>query len=661
MGPEYFERLDGYITSGRQFINDPTGEGSSKTFGELEQHRTMAVGKALLDENGNLALETAAANNAIGDALFNPTVLRNARPALTSNMLETIEFLKKPENATEANRILQGAEEPDNDASKSIVRRATGKGKTDDVGKNDVQDAVMATMLKSIDQGPVGSCFATAPSRRLRETDPLAAMSFYAQIAGTGKFKPPFGPEVQAVTNTQPGDDPIMRSFEYSLATSTAQRANSNNKRVVESANNAGIDTLGAAIKSKNLEEIAKLPEDQQAEKIAEENAAATVRLAKLKADAAAAFTFVYDPLDEFKTSADGRSKFGHYILVRISPEKQIKTKQEFIDAMTEIALASLGIDKDDAEAEAIKDHVKSDAFIDAVTKVFGNDEKDAYLPWSLAGGGQTGEATQTLHGATLMQQQMTAEAGKPPPDEGDRTKEVLMGLLGGMSGKAAQMITIRTVGQHGFNALPNNSSLDELKGDTPEEREQNIQDHMIEPGEKIRDTKISEERVVKMFTDLIQPQIDKETDEDIKRLLVAGFNAQKPTGGMTPAELDKAVRAALGPANDKRAEKEADEWKAKQSDPVSDDDLDKKKTELAEEKNDKSSNRLASHLVEFCAPPEFMIADSNWGSGADHTYFVIAPDPATGKPLLWTKTIPPGKLQKAGRDWVDHEWAMID
>jgi hypothetical protein len=328
---------------------------------------------------------------------------------------------------------------------------------------------------------------------------------------------------------------------------------------------------------------------------------------------------------------------------------------------MTVAALASVGLADGDEGAQTIKDHVASDAFLNAVIQIYGTDPKDAYLPWSLGGGGQTGEATRTLHGATLTQQSMSAKAGNPPPDEGARTKQVLQGFLDGMAGKAGEMVTVRTVGQHGFNALPNDPSLDALKGDTPEERAQNIEDNLIAPGAAIKDAKLSTRRVVEMYTKIVKPILDAEADPTIKALLQTGFDAQMPTADLSPAELDKAVHDAVGPANAKRAETEAAAWKAAQTAPVTDEVLAAKEAALAAAKNDQAASWLATELVEVCGPPEFVIADSNWGSGADHTFFVIAPDPATGAPLLWTKTIPPGTLRKAGRDWVDHEWAMID
>ena len=58
---------------------------------------------------------------------------------------------------------------------------------------------------------------------------------------------------------------------------------------------------------------------------------------------------------------------------------------------------------------------------------------------------------------------------------------------------------------------------------------------------------------------------------------------------------------------------------------------------------------------------PEFVIADSNWGSSETHTYFVIAPDLVTGEPTLYQKTVPPGDLTPASDDWSRREWASIE
>lgn len=668
VGEEYFARMDGYMSSGRQFNANPTGELPASTFGELEQKRSMAVGKALVKDDGTIDVNSEDANNAIGDALFNPDVLQNARPALTSHMLKTVDFLKDPANATKANDILKGVPEPTDPNAQSLVRRATGKGDTDPVGKDDVRNSVMASMLKPLDQGPVGSCFSTAPTRRMRETNPLGAMGAYAQIAGTGKYKPPFGPEVAVVTNTPPGDDPVMRSWEYSLATSTAQKGTSSTKASLASANDAGLTKLSEAISAKNLSGNSGLPPEEQKKKADEEGKKAALRLSKLKGDVAAAFTFVYDPMDEISDSNDGSSDRGRYILTRISPKKEIRTKDDFIAAMTEIALASLGIDKSAPDAATVVNHVKSDTFLNAVTQVFGTKKENEYLPWSLGSGGQTGEATQALHGDTLTQKEMTPKAGDPPPDEGARTKEVLKGFLTGMSGKTDEMVTIRTTGMHGFNALPNHPSLDKLKGDTQSKRDKAMEDNLLKPGKTLSETKIPAAKALELFMAELQPLLDDAANPAEETACKDGIAAHKPTGDVTSAELNTAIKKATKALHDLKSKATADAWKKEQTDKgktVTDEDYNKQKAAaIAELETDlelATKSRIMNELVGSVGAPEFVIADTNWGSGADHTFFVMAPDPTTGEPALWQKTVPPGTLTKCTRDWIDAEWAKID
>jgi hypothetical protein len=61
---------------------------------------------------------------------------------------------------------------------------------------------------------------------------------------------------------------------------------------------------------------------------------------------------------------------------------------------------------------------------------------------------------------------------------------------------------------------------------------------------------------------------------------------------------------------------------------------------------------------------PQYVIADSNWGSEADHTFFVMAPSPLTGKLQLYKRTDPPGTLEILGldqsADWLRREWAIL-
>jgi len=71
-------------------------------------------------------------------------------------------------------------------------------------------------------------------------------------------------------------------------------------------------------------------------------------------------------------------------------------------------------------------------------------------------------------------------------------------------------------------------------------------------------------------------------------------------------------------------------------------------------------SGKAKGAMLRDMGAPEFTVADTNWGSAEDHTFFVVAPDPTTGEPALWKKTVPPGTLSPTTDDWIEAEWAAI-
>lgn len=69
----------------------------------------------------------------------------------------------------------------------------------------------------------------------------------------------------------------------------------------------------------------------------------------------------------------------------------------------------------------------------------------------------------------------------------------------------------------------------------------------------------------------------------------------------------------------------------------------------------------LQGTLASGLSDPQVVLADTNWGGGEDHTFFVVAPDPISGKPMLWQRTDPPGSMQLApSKDWIDREWQIM-
>jgi hypothetical protein len=655
VGPEYFARLDDYVGSGRHLLSDPMRTEEIRTYSGLNHNTSMHVGKALVKEDGSIDVKSGAAKDAIGDALFHPTALLNPLPSLNAHMLKTVKSFEDPKFVEDAGKVLKGMSTPTNGAALDLIRRSHGKKNTDPVTKRDGQVAVMGSMLKSLDQGNVGSCFATAPTRRMRETDPLGAMKGLAQIAGTGKFKPPFGPEVPAVTNIPPDEDPLMRSLEYSTATSTARRTQATEQFDLAKAMAPGFDGLSNSIKSRAMAGTGGMDPLALQQKQQDEDQKALNRSAKLKSDVLAAVEFTYDPLSKITNSKDGSSTQGRYVVYLKNPKVAIDSKEKFVAAMSKVALTSMGLDPKSPEALEVLNYIKSDVFINAVCP-------GKYKPWELEGGGQTTDATQTLHGDTLVQTQMLAKApDTPQPDEGPRTREVLEGLLNGTRGMTGDMVTIRTVGMHGFNALPTHPSLAKLQGSDPTETTQKVQTELVDKGNALKTTDLSVEKAQDIFDREMKTQIDGEEDPEIKRLLEQGAKTHRPTTACIPGQIALAIAQATDAANVRRAAKDTDAWALKQKSAPTQTQKTEKQAELRKRREKSISDKLCTRLIRDMGAPEFVIADTNWGSsGRDHTFFVVAPDPITGDPVLWLKSEPPGSLTKATRDWIDHEWAVI-
>ena len=635
VGPEYFARLPDYIASGQQFATGATGDGTATTRNQVAQNRSVKLAGALIAPDGGVDVTSDGAKAAIGNALFHPDAMRTQTPAFSEHVLKTVDFLADPTTGPQAGAVLKGVTAPTSPAAQKLIRTSLGKGGSDAVDDTGARSAVLAAMLKSVDQGPVGSCFATAPSRRMRETQPLDAMKAYAQIASKGTYKPPFGPEVPAVTNIAAGDDPLIGSFEYSTATATARRAGSDQRKDFAQHFAAGVDDLkGSAVKH----ETGDKDKAWQKKKL------------KLTNDVANAFTFTYDPLAISTDSSDGHSSQGRYLIERVSDHKQIKTKDEFEAAVTEEALQSLGIDPKAPEAEEVRKTVSSTQFINKVCPA-------GYKPWELAGGGQTQEATQTLFGDKLTQQTMLA-AGNTTQNEGTRTAQVMTGFLNNFQNDPRQMATIRTVGMHGFNALPNNPSLAPLKGKDPAETAQKVKENLTDKAATLANTDLPAERAAWMFDEAIQQEADSERDPDAREAMQKEAQAFRPTGPMKPPALKAAIEHALDAYHERWADAYSQNWGAGGG--HSGTDIQKKKADVKKYLDDRAAGRATTAMVKDTGAPEFVIADSNWGDATNHVFFVMVPDPTTGEPRLFEKTEPPGELRPAGRKWVDAEWADI-
>ena len=640
LGPDYVGRMSDYLASGQQFVNDGAGDGVATKFKEVAQNRSRTLARAMVKPDGGIDTDSPAAKAAIGNLLFHPDAVTYGTPGLSENVLQTLKMLKDPATRTGAETTLKGVTAPNNPAAQTLLRGSLRKPATEPLDDAGARTAVLSAMLQPLNQGSVGSCFVTGPARALRETRPLDVMKSYAELATSGTYTPAGGTAIPAVTNIDPTEDPLMRSFEYTAATAGARLADSRERKKLAGDVALGTDLLkDAAMKGASGDKKKGWEAKQQ----------------KLAADVAAAFVFDYDATAAVTGSADGSSSQGRYV-IRYGTTA-VRTKAEFQTAMLAIALASLGIAAGSKAAEAVAAVVNSDAF---ATKVCPRKDQ---APWALVGGGFAEGSLESLNGTKVSRHDLAAEAGKPPPPEGERTRQVLSGLLNGFRGSTSSMAAIDTRGQHSFNALPTHPSLAALKGANDTETAQKVQANLIDKGLALRDTEITAERAGALFDAAVLAQTGTPSDAALQKLVDDGVARNRPTAAMKPAAVARAVQAAVEAFNDKVAETRTGTWKTEQTTkgkPPTAQEEAAHKAKLKEAFDAGAGGHAKSAMIRDMGAPEFVIADTNWGSESSHTYFVVAPDPTTGEPLLWNKTEPPGSMKPAGRDWIDRSWQVF-
>jgi hypothetical protein len=272
--------------------------------------------------------------------------------------------------------------------------------------------------------------------------------------------------------------------------------------------------------------------------------------------------------------------------------------------------------------------------------------------------------ATKALLGATMKEQSiLEEEPNGDQPTEGARTAAVLKSFLNTVGQRAEPIVMLRTRGQHGFNGLPNHPSLDRLKGKDSAETAAKVEKHLIQKGETLKNTELSAERAAWLFDQEIQKELDRAWGDDIIAELQKGAKAHRPAAAMKPADLTQAIKEAFAGFTEVAAESQTKAWEEKEKTagkPVTADQRNEKKAKLQKNYAESATTGVKATLIRDLGAPEFVIADTNWGSPSDKTLFVIIPDPATGEPIMWEKTIPPGSLKPAGREWVDKGWAHI-
>lgn len=636
VGGTYFDGLDDYLKTGGQFAKKPFGPAADTSFNALALTRTRGVAGALLNSSGQIDLTTTEAKTALGHLRYNADELRNPTPALVRNTEKTLGVLTDPVTGPQAQGLLDTANPPSGGAGRELVRGAVGKP-FGSVTKKDTQSSILSAMLMPFSQGPVGSCFSTAPALRMRETDPIAAMTAFHEIATTGTYKPANGPRVPAVTNLPKNSEPLMRSWEYSLATSTARTQSARENKKLTKALDGALDRFEPIVSDKGYWASVK---------------------PQLQNDIASNFSLTYDPTETITKSNDGSSSAGRYVMIDGGTGNKVTTQKAFTDAITRIALARFGVSATSDAGRIVAGQVTDQRFIDAVTP-------DGWKPWDLQSGGYGDSAHATLFGGDPKQ---TEVLGKDTswffgPSEGTRTVAVLTEMVESFEGSTEELATVDTTGMHSFNAMPNHPSLSKIKGGSKEEKAKKIDKELLQPGKTLKDTDLSADRAAFLFDRQLNAKIKGEKDTALKALLETGAKDNRPTGPMKPAGISAAVKKAIAAWSKRKAEIRTQEWEREQiikGDPPGTDAIEKKKTEVEKSFDEWFDGEARGALARELGSPEFVIADTNWGDSRNHTFFVIAPDPVTGEPQMWKKEEPPGTLTPAKKDWVDARWAKV-
>ena len=499
-----------------------------------------------------------------------------------------------------------------------------------------VQIAILRSMVTPIAQGSVGSCFATAPLRNVREVDPLGVMEMYKEIATTGEFTPKQGKSFSAIVNFPAGDDPLTRSLEYSVATAGARLAASRERRHANSVLYYALEPTSTTPGLKS-----KLPKSTWKKFHPE-----------LIKTLTSSFTFEYDPLAKSSSVAeDGNSSQGLFRMVDTKAGNEIRSQADFLRFMKAKAIeAATAKGLKQKEMDAVRAYIDDPAFAAVLDKLAGDNK-----PWDMPSGGYGDEANDALTDGGGHKRSTDLVPANAADSPGKRAEKVLAALAGLATSGGSGMTMISTSGIHAFNALPPTGEFAKLATGNVAN---NIDSMLVKPGAKIATTPLSKDRCIYLYDKQLERVVGFGRTDPEKALVRAAF-ANRPNRDMTPAELEAHISQELDAFKAAIAQRKLDDWKAKQKTPPAPVDEQKKKTALRAAEDAQFKNIVARDLVPELGAPEFVVADSNWGDETEHRYFVIAPDPLTGEPRMWQKSVTDGSLWPMEDKWLAANWTV--
>lgn len=628
-------KIDDYIKDGRHFVNTPEIDAlKSGSTSERGKKRTEYVGKALLNDDGTLDLDKG--RDAMQDLMFHPRVVRRETPGQVIHMLETVEFL---DGSAQAQTLLANAGPPTSDSAKSLLALSSGKD-AGNVDEKETRGAILNAMLTPVRQGSVGSCFATAGIVKRRNDDPFAAMQDYKKLATDGVFEPKNGDDaIPAVTKFAAGDDPLVRSLEYSAATAVARADFSRLGKGFDDSVTNMVDGITTKIKSSKRADVT----------------------ARLENAIKAAVEIVYDPTVETVDADDGSSTHGKYQLISTKDGSVISDLDKYEDLVFDIIVKEVR-NRDTkvfTSPQDVGDQVTKRDFANAI-KIGGK------FPWDLPSGGDAQEANQVILGGDITLTPLTTNVDPAGADVPARTKEVLSTVMTAMAPSddppdPNEMRSCGTRGMHDFNVLPGHKSLAPLREGGPDALAANIESNLVGPADTLSKADIPLDQLTYMFEREVAELARTAKDAD-KSEVDTILRTKTPTDAMTPPAFKQYMKATTGAYFAAKSDRDSATWAASQSCAPTPEKLAKNKSDRKERLEKGLSNSMTDNLVKDLGAPEFVIADTNWGSAKSSSFFVIIGDPTTGEPALFIKDEPPGTLRAISdaAKWVSTEWQDI-
>jgi len=664
-GDDYFKGFDDYLKSGKQHepdphggldapLADPTAEEKRVAKVSLARSRDMAAAAINGDGKADFGSDTAKAS--MDHMMFHPGSLTTFTPHMNAKMAEVKGVFTDPATADDAQKVIEDTKVPASGVSgrhtaQKIIGATMGKerGKVTDA---DAKGAVLSAMMTPLSQGPVGSCFSTAPVRAIRETDPVKAMGEFSKIASTGRYTTPDGKhKYPANLTSPPGENALMRSWEYSVATAAGEKADGTmrtrfNEAIMPPNGGWGLrgikDIVGAGEWNSTQDPVTGLSIPGVRRKIE------TGLKRKLKIE--------YDAGPPIAPGGggggDGVSTDGGYKIKYNGTA--VTTEAAFMAAIRAIALEAAGVDAGSQEGIKIIALVDAPKFRADILTVYGGTDK---APWNLPSGGFEFDTGSVLFGGALNRQEVFGQnVGPPKESTSDRTVKVLKMMTDMQAPNAKGMKVVATSGDnanHAFNALPTNPKLADFSDPDADTK---INDLLIQPGKDLAARKMPVEEARRMFEDHIRGMAAKAKGDATKAALVEALK-RAPTVEMTYAEM-KAKLKAEGDAYITEAAKALSDAYIAEHEPTADN---ARKTVILNFFKGLGVDALDGEIASSLPLPQIDLADTNWGDPTSQVYFVAAPNPVTGELVMWKKDKFKGTMTLAGSDWTDAKWQNVE